>query len=137
MTGFVRSSLIAGLIGLAGAPFATAAAAPNLKVLLCTGDYGLYGQDRVPAIEPAVEKAALGAVLWEAHWAWRDLRGKMVDSKLVTPAPQDSLRAISSLSRDGKTVTTVVYYGLPVWGEHQRSERAQVALLSAPGRAGT
>ena len=65
---------------------------------------------------------------YNGYWAWRNLRGKMVDSQLVTPAPQDSLRAISSISRDGKTVTTVVYYGLPVWGAHNRNEHAQLAL---------
>src|SRR5688572_6547486 len=41
---------------------------PNLKVLLCTGDYGMNAQDRVPLIKDAVEKAAPGsAVSWEVH----------------------------------------------------------------------
>ena len=42
--------------------------APNLKVLICTGDYGYYAQDGVPIIENAVGKAALNSeVFWEAH----------------------------------------------------------------------
>ena len=41
---------------------------PRLKVLICTGDYGMYAQDRVPLIKDAVTKAAPNAdVSWESH----------------------------------------------------------------------
>ena len=42
-------------------PPAHAALKPDLKVLLCTGDYGMYAQDRVPLIEKAVDAAAPGS----------------------------------------------------------------------------
>ena len=41
---------------------------PNLKVLICTGDYGMHAQARVPMIQNAVAKAAPGSnVQFEAH----------------------------------------------------------------------
>ena len=48
---------------------------PNLKVLICTGDYGHNAQDRVPLIENAVEKAAPNShVFWEAHQSYNFTR---------------------------------------------------------------
>lgn len=57
---------------LASAQFAHAApVAPNLKVLICTGDYGHSAQERVPMIEAAVEKSAPNSkVFWEAHQSY-------------------------------------------------------------------
>ena len=44
---------------------------PNLKVLICTGDYGHSAQERVPMIEAAVEKSAPNShVFWEAHQSY-------------------------------------------------------------------
>ena len=41
---------------------------PNLKILICTGDFGMHAQARVPMIKNAVEKAAPNSnVSWEAH----------------------------------------------------------------------
>ena len=74
MIGLSRRFRIAGLVGVFCAQISAAALAPNLKVLLCTGDYGLYGQDRVPAIKNAVEKAAPGAVAWETHQSYNMTR---------------------------------------------------------------
>ncbi len=34
--------------------------APNLKVFLCTGDFGMWGQDRVAMITDAVRNSAPG-----------------------------------------------------------------------------
>ena len=34
--------------------------APNLKVFLCTGDFGMWGQDRVTMITDAVRKSLPG-----------------------------------------------------------------------------
>jgi hypothetical protein len=50
----------------------------------------------------------------------------MLEAKLAAPDGQDSLRAISSISRDGKTVTAVVYFGTPVWREKARYETAKI-----------
>lgn len=50
-------------------PSARAAGAP-IKALLCTGDYGMWAQDRVPLIENAVERAAPGGVVWESEQAF-------------------------------------------------------------------
>ena len=57
---------------LASSHFAHAAdVKPNLKVLICTGDFGHYAQDRVPMIENAVEKSAPNSkVFWEAHQSY-------------------------------------------------------------------
>jgi hypothetical protein len=63
---------------------------------------------------------------YNGFWAWRNLRGRMLESKLAGPDAQDSLRAISSISRDGRTVTTVVYFGAPVWTGKARLEAAKV-----------
>jgi hypothetical protein len=65
---------------------------------------------------------------YNGYWVWRNLRGRMLESKLAAPGGQDSLHAIASLSRDGKTVTAVVYFGAPVWTEGARSETAKVDL---------
>lgn len=61
----IGASILAGSL----APRAHAATlSPHLKVLLCTGDYGMWAQERVPMIQNAVAKAAPGAnVAWEAH----------------------------------------------------------------------
>ena len=63
---------------------------------------------------------------YNGYWVWRNLRGRMLDAKLAAPAGQDSLHAISSISRDGKTITTVVYFGAPVWKEKARCETARI-----------
>ena len=48
-----------------------AAIKPHLKVLLCTGDYGMWAQDRVPLIGDAVAKAAPDAAVdWQAEQAF-------------------------------------------------------------------
>ena len=45
--------------------------APNLKVFLCTGDFGMWGQDRVTMITDAVRKSSPGAnVAWESHQSY-------------------------------------------------------------------
>ncbi len=45
--------------------------APKLKVLLCTGVFGMWAQDRVPMITAAVQKSAPGAhVAWESHQSY-------------------------------------------------------------------
>lgn len=46
---------------------AARAAGGQIKALLCTGDYGMWAQDRVPLIENAVQSAAPGAVVWESE----------------------------------------------------------------------
>lgn len=51
--------LIASLCLLCLTPLA-AHSAPQIKVLLCTGDYGMWAQDRAARITAAVEKAAPG-----------------------------------------------------------------------------
>lgn len=43
-----------------------ARAAP-IKALLCTGDYGMWAQDRVPLLTGAVEKFAPGQAVWESE----------------------------------------------------------------------
>lgn len=44
---------------------------PNLKALICTGDYGMWAQDRVPMIRDAVAKAAPAALVdWQAEQAF-------------------------------------------------------------------
>ena len=63
---------------------------------------------------------------YNGYWVWRNLRGRMLEAKLTAPDGQDSLRAISSISRDGRTVTTVVYFGAPVWKERARHEAARI-----------
>ena len=56
-------------------PPAHAALKPDLKVLLCTGDYGMYAQDRVPLIEKAVDAAAPGSnVSWESYQSYNFTR---------------------------------------------------------------
>ncbi len=65
---------------------------------------------------------------YNGYWAWRNLRGRMLEAKLAGSDAEDSLRAISSISRDGKTVTTVVYLGAPVWKEKARLEAAKVEV---------
>jgi len=48
---------------------------PNLKVALCTGDYGMWAQDRVPMIEQAVAKSSPDAkVSWEANQSYNMTR---------------------------------------------------------------
>jgi len=48
---------------------------PNLKVALCTGDYGMWAQDRVPMIENAVAKSSPDAsVSWEANQSYNMTR---------------------------------------------------------------
>ena len=67
-----KSSLftLGAVLALTGAARA-ADVKPNLKVLICTGDYGQHAQDRVPLIESAVEKSAPNSrVFWEAHQAY-------------------------------------------------------------------
>lgn len=60
---------------LVGGCACAAPVAPNLKVLICTGDYGQHAQDRVPLIEAAVEKAAPNShVFWEAHQSYNFTR---------------------------------------------------------------
>ena len=67
MMGIRRGSTVMGIvIALCGQLFAaesTNAIKPNLKVLLCTGDYGMFGQDRAKLISESVTKAATGAVV--------------------------------------------------------------------------
>jgi hypothetical protein len=63
---------------------------------------------------------------YNGYWVWRNLRGRMLEGNLAGPDGQDSLRAVSSISRDGKTVTAVVYFGAPVWKEKARLETAKV-----------
>ena len=49
--------------------------APNLKVFLCTGDFGMWGQDRVAMITDAVRKSSPGAhVAWESHQSYNMTR---------------------------------------------------------------
>ncbi|MCY3021596.1 MAG: hypothetical protein NTW87_21490, partial [Planctomycetota bacterium] len=49
--------------------------APNCKVLICTGDFGMWAQDRVPMIVNAVKQAAPQAnVYWEAHQSYNFTR---------------------------------------------------------------
>jgi len=62
------------------------------------------------------------------YWAWRNLRGRMLEAKFAGADGQDSLRAISSMSRDGKTITAIVYFGAPVWTKNARFETATVEI---------
>jgi hypothetical protein len=71
------------------------------------------------------------AANYNGYWVWRNLRGRMVESRLAAATRQDSLRAVSSLSRDGRTVTTVVYFGAPVWTDGPRLATAQVSATVA------
>ncbi|MCY3023831.1 MAG: hypothetical protein NTW87_33045, partial [Planctomycetota bacterium] len=68
---------------------------------------------------------------FNGYWVWRNLRGRMVEAKLTSATKQDSLRAIASISRDGKIVTAVIYLGAPVWTEGQRMATAQVSATVA------
>src|ERR1700722_18391147 len=53
---------------VSGTILAADALHPHLKVLLCTGDFGMWAQDRVPMIEDAVAKAVpAAAVSWDAE----------------------------------------------------------------------
>lgn len=52
----------------------------EIKALICTGDYGMNAQDRVPLIRDAVEKAAPGFASWESEQAYN------FTSKLESPA---------------------------------------------------
>lgn len=52
---------------LSYSPHPAQAAGGQIKVLLCTGDYGMWAQDRVPLIENAVGSAAPGEVVWESE----------------------------------------------------------------------
>ena len=62
----MSAALAASIVGAQAAPVA-----PNLKVLICAGDYGHHAQDRVPLIQGAVERAAPGSrVSWEAHQSY-------------------------------------------------------------------
>jgi hypothetical protein len=63
---------------------------------------------------------------YNGYWVWRNLRGRMLEARLDALDGQDSLRAISSISRDGKTLTTIVYFGAPVWMEKARYETAKI-----------
>ena len=47
-----------------------AAWAAEIKVLLCTGDYGMWAQDRVPLITNAVAKAIPGKAKFESEQAF-------------------------------------------------------------------
>ncbi len=48
---------------------------PNLKVALCTGDFGMWAQDRVPMIENAVAFNSPGAgVSWEVNQSYNMTR---------------------------------------------------------------
>jgi hypothetical protein len=63
---------------------------------------------------------------YNGYWAWRNLRGRMLQARLAGPDEQDSLHAISSIARDGNTVTAIVYFGTPVWTKIARLEAAKV-----------
>ncbi len=65
---------------------------------------------------------------YNGYWAWRNLRGQMTPTALTATEGKENLRAISSKSRDGKTLTTVVYYGAPFQSSTRRAETAAVAL---------
>jgi len=65
---------------------------------------------------------------YNGYWAWRNLRGRMLEAKFAGADGQDSLRAISSMSRDGKTITAIVYFGAPVWTKNARFETATVEI---------
>jgi hypothetical protein len=73
---------------------------------------------------------------YNGYWAWRNVRGRMLDAKFAGADGQDSLRAISSISRDGKTITTIVYFGAPVWTGKARFDMATVEVNVAlpPGQ---
>ncbi len=66
------------LFASAAALLATAHAEPvkpNLKVAICTGDFGMWAQDSVPMIENAVAKNAPGAnVSWEVNQSYNMTR---------------------------------------------------------------
>jgi len=54
---------------------------------------------------------------YNGYWIWKDLRGDMVSSTLQTPVAgaSDTVRVQASRSKDGNTVTTIVYMGAPVY----------------------
>ncbi len=52
---------------LAVATLLTGAVRAEIKVLLCTGDYGMWAQERVPLICDGVAKAAPGAAVFEVE----------------------------------------------------------------------
>lgn len=82
------------------------------------------GTYRFGVLQPEGEFAAN----YNGYWAWRNLRGKMTATTVAAPVGKESLEAISSQSSDGKTLTTVVYYGTPFWDQTRRADSADVAL---------
>ncbi len=69
--------------------FAPAVSAAETKVLLCTGDFGMWAQDRVPMIVNAVEKAAPGKVVWESEQSFNFVK------KLEAPGFADRFDVIA------------------------------------------
>lgn len=55
------------LLSLCAASLRARAAAPPVKVLLCTGDYGMWAQDRAKVIEDAVAKARPDGAVFETE----------------------------------------------------------------------
>ena len=65
---------------------------------------------------------------YNGYWAWRNLRGQMTSTQ-IQGAPQSAVRAISSRGEEGKTFTTVVYYGTPYF-DAITGKRASVATVT-------
>ena len=61
-------ALVAALLVLC-AGLRPVVAAP-IKGLLCTGDYGMWAQDRVPLITGAIDKFAPGKAVWESEQSY-------------------------------------------------------------------
>ena len=61
----------------------------------------------------------------------------MLQAELAGADGQDSLRRHLNISRDGKTVTTLVYFGDPLWTQKARLDAAKVAVdVALPADSG-
>jgi hypothetical protein len=67
---------------------------------------------------------------YNAYWIFRNLRGRMAETKAaVSPsAASEHCRAIASVSGDGSLVTVVAYYDTGYVGRGERSDSATVSV---------
>ena len=113
-------------------PSVRAAEGP-VKALLCTGDYGMWAQDRVPLIENAVERAAPGGAVWESEQAFNFVKkleapgyaerfdvivvGDVALGQMTPPAQQalvDFVRGGGGLVYDQEGKSSIPFVGSPL-----------------------